>query len=170
MRMESTTSTAEQQPNAGDALVLFDGVCNLCSASVQWIIARDRSKRFRFASLQSQAGRRALAQAGVDSSLADQLESLVVIADDAAFTHSRAILAIAGRLGLPWSLATVARVMPRGVCDALYSVVARRRYQWFGRRTECMVPTDDLRARFLDSDEQIDITPASPPADAAPRR
>ena len=129
-------------------LVLFDGVCHLCNATVQWIVRRDRHARFRFAPLQSAAARTALAAAGAPT---DVLESLVLI--DAAGVHVRsdAVLRIAGGLGFPWSLAAAALIVPRGLRDPFYVWVARHRYDWFGRRDTCMVPTPDMASRFIEA-------------------
>lgn len=141
--------------------VLFDGVCNLCNSSVRWIIARDRQNAHRFASLQSEAGRRALRDAGAPASMPD---SIVLIDHAGVHTRSTAALRIARRLGFPWCLAVVGWVIPRILRDWLYDFIARNRYAWFGRRESCMVPTPDLRRRFLDADEPHLHGSASPPA------
>ncbi len=132
------------------SIVLFDGVCNLCNSSVRWIIARDRQEVHRFASLQSEAGRRALREAGAPEALPD---SIVLIDQVGVHTRSTAALRIARRLGFPWRLAVVGWVIPRFLRDWLYDFIARNRYAWFGRRESCMLPTPDLRRRFLDADE-----------------
>ncbi len=142
--------SCETEPGASGGLVLFDGVCNLCNAAVGWIIARDRRGRFRFASLQSDAAGRELCAHGVSGDLPD---SIVLIDDDGVHTQSEAVLRIASGLGLPWSLAGVARVLPGALRDAAYSCVAHHRYRWFGRRQACMLPSEALMARFLDADE-----------------
>ncbi len=139
-------------------VVLFDGACNLCVASVRWIINHDRRERFRFASLQSDAAWRALADAGSSPELARTMDSVVVISHGRVHTHSDAALAIARELGFPWSLAAAARFIPRPLRDAVYSFVARNRISWFGRQTACMIPSPQLSARFLDLGE-------SPPSD-----
>lgn len=140
-----------------DALVLFDGVCNLCNGSVQWILAHDRAQRFRFAALQSNAARAALSAANAPSELPD---SVVLVADGRVFLRSDAAIGIARRLGFPWSLAAVALVLPRFVRDGIYGWIARNRYRWFGKKDACMVPTKALRARFLDADERRTAPPA----------
>lgn len=144
------------------ALVLFDGVCNLCNGAVRWLLARDRRERLSFASLQSQAARRVLDAAGVTGALPD---SIVLVENGRVFTRSDAVLRIARRLGLPWSLAAVARILPRPLRDALYAWIARHRYAWFGRRESCLVPSPALRRRFLDADEP---PPSELPASSAP--
>jgi predicted DCC family thiol-disulfide oxidoreductase YuxK len=132
-------------------LILFDGVCNLCNAAVQWVIERDRRGVFRFGALQSEAGRAALRGAGT----AEDLPGSIVLIDGAGtHTGSDAALRIARELGFPWSLAAVARAVPRPLRDGVYSWVARNRYRWFGRRESCMVPTPELAARFVDAGER----------------
>ncbi len=136
-------------------IILFDGVCNLCNASVQWIIQRDTRDVFRFAALQSEAGKRALMLAGADARLAETLSSMVVIDNGRVMTKSDAAIVIASRLGAPWRWATVGRVVPRVVRDWVYGVVARNRYRLFGKQDACMMPTPALRARFLDASEPV---------------
>ncbi|MHC5023232.1 MAG: thiol-disulfide oxidoreductase DCC family protein [Planctomycetota bacterium] len=128
-------------------IILFDGVCNLCNRSVQFVIRRDHGPAFRFATLQSERGRGLMTARGLDP---DSLESMVLIEDDRAFTRSDAALRIARRLARPWRWLWAFRVVPRGARDFIYGLVARHRYRWFGRRDACMVPSDDLRDRFLD--------------------
>jgi predicted DCC family thiol-disulfide oxidoreductase YuxK len=142
--------------NAGPAgvtapVILFDSTCNLCSASVRWVIRQDRHGVFRFASLQSRVGQEATRFAGVDP--AGLPDSLVLIDDAGLHTRSEAALRIAGRLGFPWSLARVARILPPGWRDGAYAVVARNRYRWLGRRESCLRPMPERPARFLDADE-----------------
>ncbi|MDQ0188777.1 DUF393 domain-containing protein [Alicyclobacillus cycloheptanicus] len=131
-------------------IVLFDGVCNLCSAAVQWIIRRDRTGQFRFASLQSNLAR----ELGFGpSSKAPDPESLVYLRGSRSFTRSTAALYIAKDLGGWTQLAFAFILIPRPLRDLLYDVVARRRYQWFGKRATCWMPTPQLQARFLDQGE-----------------
>ena len=128
-------------------IVLFDGVCNMCSTAVRWIIARDKRAVFRFASLQSEAGRSALAAAGAPKDLPD---SVILIQDGRVLSCSDAAIGIGALLGFPWSLARIGLVLPRFVRDGAYRWVARNRYRWFGKQETCMVPTAALRGRFLD--------------------
>jgi predicted DCC family thiol-disulfide oxidoreductase YuxK len=129
------------------AIVLFDGVCNLCNASVRFIAERDPHGRFRFAALQSDTGRRLLEEHGLD---AGELSTVVVVADGRAYTRSDAALRVARGLGRGWPALGALRIVPRLVRDAAYGVVARNRYRWFGRKDECMIPTPEMRARFLE--------------------
>ena len=128
------------------AIVLFDGVCNLCSGAVRFVIPRDPRGRFRFASLQSAPGQRILAEQGIDRR---GLDSIILIEDGRWYAESDAILRTARLLGGPWRLAVVFRVIPRPLRDRLYRLVARNRYRWFGRKEACWLPTPELRTRFL---------------------
>ncbi len=130
------------------AVVLFDGVCNLCNGTVQFILDRDPAGYFRFAALQSEAGSKALAAHG-RAAPAGEPESIVLIEGDRVYDRSDAALRIARRLGGAWSLLYAFIVVPRVVRDAVYRFIARNRYRWFGRTEECRVPTPELRARFL---------------------
>ncbi len=134
-------------------IVLFDGVCNMCSAGVGWMIARDKREVFRFASLQSEAGRAALVAAGAPKDLPD---SVILIHDGRVLSCSDAAIGIGVLLGFPWSLARVGMVLPRFVRDGAYRWVARNRYRWFGKQEACMVPTAALRGRFLDGKRSHD--------------
>ena len=128
-------------------LILFDGVCNLCSGFVQFVIARDRGTHFQFGALQSESARRVLDQYDAPDPLPD---AIVLVEDGKVYTGSTAALRIARRLTFPWPLAIVLFAVPRPLRDWFYAVVARHRYRWFGRRDHCMVPTPALRSRFID--------------------
>lgn len=128
-------------------LVLFDGVCNFCNGSVNFIIKRDPRAIFRFAALQSEAGRKMLEECGVSP---DGIESVVLIEDGRLFEASTASLRIAKRLGAPWSWTYALILIPKFVRDGLYKLFARNRYRLFGQKDACMMPTAEVRARFLD--------------------
>ncbi|MCA9984264.1 MAG: thiol-disulfide oxidoreductase DCC family protein [Anaerolineales bacterium] len=135
-------------PAAADGpILLFDGVCNLCQGSVQFIIKRDKAALFRFASLQSEFGRAAIARHGRDP---DRLDSFILLENDRLFDRSTAALKVARQLPFPWWLATAGLVVPRPLRDWVYDQIAKRRYRWFGRQDECWLPTPELRQRFLD--------------------
>ena len=131
-------------------IILFDGVCNLCSGVVRFVIARDPHARFRFAALQSDAARRACAEVGATPPAAVDPDTIIVIADGRALERSDAALAIAARLPFPWPMFGVFRILPRALRDWLYRLVAKNRYRWFGKSDTCMMPTPELRARFLE--------------------
>jgi predicted DCC family thiol-disulfide oxidoreductase YuxK len=128
------------------AVILFDGVCNLCNGAIQFVIERDPAAHFHFAALQSDAAARLIECSGVRHALPD---SIVLVEDGRVFTRSTAALRIARHLRFPWPAAYVMIVVPRPLRDWIYNLVARNRYAWFGRREVCMVPTPTLRARFL---------------------
>lgn len=131
-------------------VLLFDGVCNLCSAWVRFVLARERRPALLFASLQSDIGRTLLEQHGLD---ADALDSLVLVDGDAAWTKSTAALRILATLRFPWNLVSLLRILPRFIRDAVYSWIARRRYAMFGRTAACQVPQPAQLERFLDQPE-----------------
>jgi predicted DCC family thiol-disulfide oxidoreductase YuxK len=133
-----------RSPNA--PIILFDGVCNLCNSVVQFVIARDPRARFRFAPLQSEAAAARLHQFLAHQSASD---SIVLVENDRVYTRSAAALRIARGLRFPWPLAFLFIAVPRPLRDWLYGIVAQHRYHWFGRREACMVPTPELRNRFL---------------------
>ncbi|MDO7849447.1 thiol-disulfide oxidoreductase DCC family protein [Hymenobacter sp. M29] len=130
--------------------ILFDGVCNLCNGFVQFVIRHDAAGRFRFAALQSEAGRALLAAHGLaPTSLATDPDSVLLLSGGQLYSHSDAVLRIARGLGGIWQVAALARVLPRVWRDAAYRFVARHRYRWFGREESCWLPTPELKARFL---------------------
>jgi predicted DCC family thiol-disulfide oxidoreductase YuxK len=128
-------------------VLLFDGECNLCNGAVQFVIKRDPDAVFRFASLQSDAGQAILERHDLPK---EDFDTMVYLEGDEVWTKSTAALRILRRLGGVWGVAYSFIVIPRPVRDAVYAVIVRNRYRWFGKRDECMVPTPDLRARFLE--------------------
>lgn len=135
-------------PSSDGAVVLFDGVCNLCNGAVRFIIARDPKSRFRFAALDSDAARDVLRDRVVSEPLPD---SIVLVDSTGVFTRSTAALRIARRLRFPWPIAAVFLLIPSPLRDAVYDFIARRRYRWFGKRDLCWMPTPELQSRFLTS-------------------
>lgn len=133
------TSTAEER----GPVILFDGVCNLCTGSVRFVIARDSRRRFRFASLQSAAAERLLGER-------DNLESMVLVENGAVHRKSTAALRIARRLDGGWPLLAALLLVPRSLRDAAYDWIGRRRYRMFGKRDACWAPQPQLADRFLD--------------------
>ncbi len=138
------------------AVVLFDGVCNFCDSSVNFVIEHDRDGYFKFAPLQSEAGIELANKYGLRSeeaaSSADGLvpiDSVILIEDGAAYTHSTAALRIVRRLGGIWSWLYAFIVVPRPIRDFFYKLFARYRYRFFGKKDQCMIPSPEVRARFL---------------------
>ena len=129
-------------------LILFDGVCNLCNGAVQWVINRDKTAKFHFASLQSATGQALLKSFDLPIT---EFESFIYIKDARSCQKSDAVLEVLKELGGFWTILYVFILIPRPVRDALYHWVAKSRYKWFGRSDSCMIPTPELKARFLDS-------------------
>ena len=127
-------------------IVLFDGVCNLCNGSVQFLIRRDPGARFRFASLQSPVGERLRGELGIDRQAVD---SVILVEEGRWYKESDAALRIARGLGGPWKALGIFRLIPRPLRDGLYRLIARNRYRWFGKTEACWLPTPELRGRFL---------------------
>jgi predicted DCC family thiol-disulfide oxidoreductase YuxK len=130
-----------------DALTLFDGTCHFCDGSVRFLFARDRHRRIWFAPLQSALGRRLATRAGLDP---DQLGTMVVLYRGRFHLRSSAGLTLVGRLPFPWPILGLFRIVPRPIRDWVYSFIAHRRYRWFGQSETCLMPTPELRRRFLD--------------------
>jgi predicted DCC family thiol-disulfide oxidoreductase YuxK len=146
--------------SAMQPVILFDGVCHLCHAAVRWVIDRDAKGVFRFASLQSEAAREVLQGVG------ELPDSVVLVDEEGVHTRSEAAMRIARRLGFPYSLVALGRLMPGFLRDRVYGWVARNRYGWFGRMDSCKVPTAELAWRFLDAEEKIvvpELAAAAPP-------
>jgi predicted DCC family thiol-disulfide oxidoreductase YuxK len=133
-------------------IIIFDGVCNFCSRTVQFVLRNDRRAMFRFAPVQSAVGSALLSKHGLDPT---DVETFLLVRGDAAFVRSEAALEIAKGLGLPWSLLAVFRLLPVAWRDAAYDVVARNRYSWFGRRASCYAPAPEERSRFISAGGQF---------------
>lgn len=127
-------------------VLLFDGVCNLCNASVQWVLLRDRQQIFRFAALQSPAGRQILERHGLSG---ETLDTVVLADNEQIFTRSDAPLEVCRRLGGFWRCLYVFKLVPRPFRDAVYRFIAQNRYRWFGRSETCLLPKPEWRERFL---------------------
>ncbi|HEY0429703.1 MAG TPA: thiol-disulfide oxidoreductase DCC family protein [Pyrinomonadaceae bacterium] len=128
------------------AVILFDGVCNFCDGAVNFIIARDSGGYFKFAPLQSEIGEKLLTENGIDKA---ETDSVVLIEDGKVYTYSTAALRVARKLDGAWSLAYAFIVVPKFVRDFFYKLFAKYRYKMFGKKDECMLPTPEIRARFL---------------------
>jgi len=128
------------------SIVLFDGVCNLCVGSVQFIMKRDSKRIFRFAALQSDTGKQLLATFGIDAS---ELTSFYCIRQGTCLQQSDAALYIAQQLDGYWWILGALRWVPRKLRDALYNAVGSQRYRLFGKRAACLVPDNDVLDRFI---------------------
>jgi predicted DCC family thiol-disulfide oxidoreductase YuxK len=128
------------------AVVLFDGVCNFCNGAVNFVINRDRDGFFKFAALQSEAGEELLNKYGIDKV---ETDSVVLIEDDRAYLHSSAALRIVRKLPGLWPILYAFIIVPKSIRDWVYRLFAKHRYRLFGRQDQCMIPTPEIRARFL---------------------
>jgi len=131
----------------GKKVILFDGVCNLCNSSVQFVIKRDRKDMFRYTALQSEVGQKMIGERGIDTS---QVDSILLIEPGVAYyTKSDAALKIGQSFGGGYVLLAIFTWIPKSIRDAIYDFVARNRYKWFGKQESCMIPTPELKAKFL---------------------
>lgn len=128
-------------------VLLFDGVCNLCTSTVIFVIKRDPEAKFLFAPLQSDAGQKLIEQFRLPAA---DFSSFVLIEGDRHYTKSTAALHVFKRLSGFWPLLYVLIAVPKPIRDAVYKWIAKNRYKWFGKKEQCMVPTPDIKARFLE--------------------
>ena len=129
-------------------IVLFDGVCNLCNGAVTFIIKHDKKDIFRFASLQSELGKKLVAERGMDP---EELDSIILIDPGVAYYRkSTAALEISRELSGGYSFLKNLLFIPEGLRDSIYNFIANNRYKWYGKKESCMIPTPELRAKFLD--------------------
>lgn len=129
-----------------NSVILFDGMCNFCSDSVQFIIKRDPSSKFKFAPLQSVTGKDLIAKFNLDNV---NLKSIILFKDHSYYLKSTAVLKIARELNSLWPLMYFFVVIPKPVRDYFYDIVAANRYRWFGKKEQCMVPNTEIEKRFL---------------------
>jgi predicted DCC family thiol-disulfide oxidoreductase YuxK len=127
-------------------VLLFDGVCNLCNASVQWVLLRDRKAVFHFAALQSETGQAKLKQFEMSS---ESFDTVVLVDGDRLYTRSDAALEVLRRLGGVYRFAVILKIIPRFIRNAVYRWIARNRYRWFGKQEQCMLPQPEWKARFI---------------------
>ncbi len=128
-------------------VVLFDGVCNLCNSSIQFIIENDPNKVFKFASLQSSFGQEILRENNLST---NSFDSFIYLENNTLYTESKAALKVAKQLKFPISLAYVFIIVPSFIRNGVYRFIAKNRYKWFGKQNACWMPSPDLKSRFLD--------------------
>jgi predicted DCC family thiol-disulfide oxidoreductase YuxK len=128
------------------SLILFDGVCNLCNSSVQFILLRDKKDRFRFASLQSDYGQSILKQYNLPT---EQFDSLALVENGKLYKKSSGALRIARRLNSLWPMLYAFIIVPPFIRNFVYDFIAKNRYRWFGKKEECMLPRPEWRQKFL---------------------
>jgi predicted DCC family thiol-disulfide oxidoreductase YuxK len=132
----------------GKSIIFFDGVCNLCNSSVNFIIKHDKKKQFLFASLQSDAAKEILLQY---NSKKINLDSIVLLDNGKLYEKSTAALRISKHLNNGLFLLYIFIIIPTFIRDYLYNYIAKNRYKWYGKKDSCMIPTKDLKSRFLES-------------------
>ena len=133
--------------NSGNKIVLFDGVCNLCSNSVQFILKRDKKNQFLFGSLQGEYGQAMLKKYQLP---ANEFNSFMLIEGEKLYTKSSGALRMLKHLGGWWSIFYVFIIIPKFIRDGIYNWIAKNRYKWFGKKNECWLPKPEWKARFLD--------------------
>lgn len=128
-------------------LILFDGVCNLCDASVQYVIKHDKNDLFRYTTLQGEVGQAIIKTYGVDT---DKMDSILLYSPENGISYkSTAALKIASKLGFPRHLMVVFLIVPAFIRNWVYDFIAQNRYKWYGKKEECMIPTKELKSKFL---------------------
>ncbi|WP_103867623.1 thiol-disulfide oxidoreductase DCC family protein [Aquimarina sp. I32.4] len=132
----------------GKKIILFDGVCNLCNSTINFIIQHDKKDIFRYASLQGDIGKQLIAERNIDTS---KLDSILLIDPALAYYYkSTAALQIAKQLSGIYPLLSVFLILPTFFRDWVYDIIAKNRYKWFGKKESCMIPTSKLKALFID--------------------
>ncbi|MEX0778833.1 MAG: DCC1-like thiol-disulfide oxidoreductase family protein [Balneolales bacterium] len=129
------------------AIILFDGVCNLCNSSINFVIDRDPNRRFRYAALQSLKGKQLMSDLDFN---AQELSSIILIENKHIYRKSTAALKIARLLDFPWPLLYGFILVPPFIRNLVYDIIARNRYKWFGIQNECRIPSAGLRELFLE--------------------
>jgi predicted DCC family thiol-disulfide oxidoreductase YuxK len=131
----------------GKKIILFDGVCNLCDASVHYVIKHDKNDLFRFVTLQSDLGQAILKHIGINPS---HIDSIILYEPGIAYYYkSSAALEITKGLKGIFTLATLFQILPTGVRDFIYDIIAKNRYKWYGKKQECLVPNEEVVSKFL---------------------
>ena len=129
-------------------LILFDGVCNLCNASVQYVIKHDKMDVFMFTALQSESGKQIIKEYNIDT---NKIDSILLYTPEKGITHkSTAALKIALQLGFPNNLLSVFFIIPPFIRNWVYNYIAKNRYKWYGKKESCMIPTQELKSKFLE--------------------
>ncbi len=128
-------------------IILFDGICNLCNSSVQFIIERDKKDVFRFVALQSELGQEICNYVGVNPKITDSI--ILYEPGTAYYLKSEAALKIVAEFHSVYTLLVIFKIFPIGIRDSIYDYVAKNRYKWYGKKEQCMIPTLELKAKFL---------------------
>ena len=129
-------------------LILFDGVCNLCNSSVMYVLKRDKKKLFMFAPLQSDIGKQIIKEFNIDTTKVDSI--ILYNPEKGIHYKSTAALKVASQLGFPTNMLSVFLIIPNFIRNWVYDFIAKNRYQWYGKKEACMIPTPELKSRFLE--------------------
>ena len=127
-------------------LIFFDGICNMCNSSVQFIIKYDTKNQFVFASLQGETSKNILEKLQIENK---KLTSIILLENDDFYNKSTAVLKIASELKTPINFIAIFLIVPKFIRDSIYDIVKENRYKWFGKKTQCSIPSPELRKRFL---------------------
>lgn len=127
-------------------IIFFDGVCNFCNSSVNFIIRYDKKKLFKFASLQSDIAKKLITDIEINQ---EKPDSIILLQNNKTYQKSTAALKIAQKLRFPLSTLIIFIAVPKFIRDFVYNIIAKNRYKWFGKKSECMIPSPDLKERFL---------------------
>ena len=149
--MKPNTATAHSNDNILNQsrkhkIILFDGVCNLCNGAINFVIKRDKGNIFKFAALQSEIGQTLLSKFKIDTS---KVDSIILIDGEKCYVKSSAALRISKHLSSGYPLLYGFLILPKFIRDAVYDYIARNRYKWFGKKESCMIPTPELKEKFL---------------------
>ena len=133
---------------SGKKIILFDGVCNLCNDSVLKVIKYDKKNTFLFTALQSETGEKILEELGINT---EEVDSIILYDPEKSYhIKSSAALRVMNDFGGLWKLTQIFRILPAAFNNIFYDFIARNRYKWFGKKESCMIPTPELKAKFLD--------------------
>lgn len=150
MKMEEQREIASYlaKTAADKKIILFDGVCNLCNSAVQFVIKHDSKDIFRFVALQSELGEKILKHIGVNPA---NIDSIILYEPGKAYYYkSQAAIQISKNLDGFWHFGTIFRIIPTGISNHIYDYIAKNRYKWYGKKESCMMPTFELKSKFLE--------------------
>jgi len=129
------------------SILLFDGVCNLCNRSVQFVLKHEKQNKILFASQQSKIGQQLLAKFGMS---ANNINSFVFIENNQIYLQATAAFKVAKHLSFPFSLLQYLAIIPSSISNGVYQIIAKNRYKWFGKKEQCWIPNQQLQHRFLE--------------------
>lgn len=129
-----------------EQIILFDGVCNFCNGSVNFLIRRDPNGIFKYAPLQSKIGQKIISKYNI----AEEIDSIILLKENNIYIKSDAVIEIIKQLSWNWQILLFVKVFPRKIRDVIYDLIANNRYKWFGKRDYCMIPDENLKSRFLE--------------------